>query len=174
MSKIYRKAQSVLVWLGEEHHSRRNVLRTIRLINTHIDRASRAAYLTDRATEVTVARAFDAFCGDESVPGRAFATACKFPPDGLVQWAADLWAPLVGAEDEQKATRSAAGRPLYHSTIDSGCEDIRDRIFALLGIAKEVALERGLTVDYRKDKEETFISLVAWAGTGAIAICFRI
>jgi hypothetical protein len=63
---------------------------------------------------------------------------------------------------------------LYDRYKESGCEDRRDCIFALLGIAKEVALERGFIVDYQKNMEETFVSLIAWGGTGAIAESSRI
>lgn len=200
MSQIYRKAQSVLVWLGEEHHNSSSTLRTIRSISTCTDSASRAAYLMKRATvwkgladlskrrywtriwivqEITVARDVVLFCGGETIPWPALATACKFPPDQLTPWASDLWAPLAGEDNEHQTMRRAAGHELYHSTMyglvrsqrrwpiyvdsfeilserykESECEDSRDRIFALLGIAKVVALERGFTVDYRKNMEK--------------------
>ena len=220
MAQIYRKAQSVLVWLGEEYHNSSSTLRTIRSLSTCTDSASRAAYLMDRellwqalanltkrrywtriwiVQEITVAREIMVFCGGETIPWPALGTACRFPPDQLTPWASDLWAQPAGGDTEQQKKRRAAGRELYHSTmyglfrsqrrwpthVDSfktlyelykwsGCEDSRDRIFALLGVAKEVSFEHGFTVDYRKNKEETFISLVAWGGTGAIAVYSRI
>ena len=215
MSQIYRKAQSVLVWLGEENHNSGSTLCTIRSISTCTDGASRAAYLAERVTvwkglidlskrrywtriwivqEITVARRVELFCGGEIIPWLALALACKFPPDQLTPWAADLWAPLAQGDNECQKIRRAAGRELYHSTMyglvrsqrrwpiyvdsfenlserykESGCEDSRDRIFALLGIAREVVLRRGFAVDYQNDMEQTFISLIAWGGTGAIA-----
>jgi hypothetical protein len=57
---------------------------------------------------------------------------------------------------------------LFEQYKDSQCEDVRDRVFALLGIAEEIALKRGFSVDYEKSVEETFITLVSWGGTGAI------
>jgi hypothetical protein len=63
---------------------------------------------------------------------------------------------------------------LYERYKDSGCEDGRDRIFALLGIATEVAFERGYTAEYHKTKEDTFVSLVAWGGKGAVKMNCRI
>jgi hypothetical protein len=59
---------------------------------------------------------------------------------------------------------------LFEQYKDSQCEDVRDRVFALLRIAEEVALKRGFSVDYEKNVEETFITLVSWGGTGAIQI----
>ncbi|RSL68054.1 hypothetical protein CEP54_002941 [Fusarium duplospermum] len=49
MNRIYRKAQSVLVWLGEARDNSDFTLRTIRLRSTCTDSA-RAAYLGDRPT----------------------------------------------------------------------------------------------------------------------------
>ena len=136
--------------------------------------------------EITVARDLELFCGGETIPWPAFTTACKFPPDQLPPWASDLWAPLAEGDNEQQKMRRAAVRELYRSPMyglvrsqrrwpiyvdsfetlsmrykESECHDSRDRIFALLGIAKEVVLGRGFTVDYQKNMEETFIFLVA-------------
>ena len=220
MSQIYRKAHSVLVWLGEESRDSSSTIRILRIISTCQDAVSRASHLTRRAEiwkalahltkrrywtriwivqEVTVAKTAVLFCGDEHIPWQVFATACKFPPDQLTPWASDLWAPLPGGQPEQQIERRAAGREVYRSIMYgllrsqrrwpiyadsftdlliryeySGCEDDRDRIFALLNIAKELALDRSITVDYRKDMEEIFFSLVAWEGTGSIAIHSRL
>lgn len=220
MSQIYRRAQSVLVWLGEDHQNSSVTLNTIRSISTYTDAVTRAPYLTDRVMiwkglidlsrrrywtriwivqEITVGRGIELLCGGEIVPWSAFASACKFPPDLFTSWASDLWAPPGNGDYETQRMRTAAGRELYRSTMyglirsqsrwpiyvdpfealyerykGSGCQDNRDRIFALLGIASEVALQRGFNVDYEKNMEDTFISLVAWEGTGTIEIHSRI
>lgn len=220
MSQIYRTAETVLVWLGEEQHNSSHVLRTIRSISICTDRASRAAYLTGRATlwkaladlskqrywsriwivqEITVARSIEVYCGSEKIAWPLLTTACKFPPDQVTSCASDLRTPLDGGGHEHQVMRRAAGRELNHSTMyriirsqrrwprfvdsfetlyelykESGCQDDRDRIFALLAIAKEVVLNHNLTADYNADMEETFISVVAWAGRGAVKIHSRI
>jgi hypothetical protein len=220
MSQIYRKANVVLVWLGERSQNSSGTLSAIHMISTCMNSSSRLPYLAGRekvwdglvelsqrrywtriwiVQEITVARELELFCGDEKVAWRAFATACKFPPDQLTQWASELWAPLTGANGGQKMARSAAGRELYHSTmyqlmrsqrrwpsyVDtfktlseryeySGCEDIRERVFALLSVSREVVLKRGITVDYQKNTEETFFSLIAWGGSGPISVYSRI
>ncbi|EEU40601.1 uncharacterized protein NECHADRAFT_75911 [Fusarium vanettenii 77-13-4] len=224
MNQIYRKAQSVLVWLGEARDNSDMTLRTIRILSTCNDNASRAAYSADRATvwqgivnlskrrywtriwivqEITVARDVEIFCGSEVVPWSTFAAACKSPPHHVTAWTSDLWAPLaedkgVGQNGEQ-TKRHCATSELFHSTMyglirsqrrwpthresfatlyqrykDSGCEDGRDRIFALLGIATEVTFERGYNAEYHRTKEETFFSLVAWGGKGAVKLNSRI
>lgn len=149
--------------------------------------------------EVTIARNLELFCGTEKVSWRSFVTACEFPPRHPKSWSADLWAPLAEGDNDQQVIRRTAGRQLHHSTMygliraqrrwpvmldsfevlgkrytTSGCQDIRDRVFALLGIAREVVLQRPFAVDYEKNVEETFIALVAWAGTGCIAMNSRI
>ncbi|KAI8689479.1 HET domain-containing protein [Fusarium sp. Ph1] len=224
MNQIYRKAQSVLVWLGEARENSHITLRTIHLLSTCTDNASRAAYLTDRATvwqgladlskrrywtriwivqEITVARDAENFCGSEVILWSTFAAACKSPPHHLTAWGSDLWAPLAEdkavGDDGKQTKRRYTTSELFHSTMyglicsqrrwptqmesfatlyerykDSGCEDGRDRIFALLGIATEVAFERGYTVEYHMTKEDTFVSLVAWGGKGAVKINCRI
>lgn len=148
-----------------------------------------------------MARDLELFCGDEKVPWSAFATACKFPPDQLTSWASRLWIPLAVGDDEKQTMRRSAGHEVHHSIMyglirsqrrwpifieslttlsmrykRSGCEDSRDRIFALLSIAKEsmVRGNGGFKVDYQKDMEQTFISIVAWAGTGPIPIASRV
>lgn len=222
MSRIYRRAQRVLVWLGDAPRgdSACSTLHAVRELSSCTDLVSQAALLERRALiwqglaalsrkrywhrvwivqEITVARAVLVFCGGESLDLQTLGTACKFPPDQLTPWATHLWSPLRDANSAQRSQRSAAGRELHHSimyglcraqrrwptSIDSfetlsaryrqsGCADERDRVFALLGIAKEIALERGFVADYRKSVEETFIALVAWGGTGPVAVHARI
>ncbi|KAI1136884.1 heterokaryon incompatibility protein-domain-containing protein [Hypoxylon sp. FL0543] len=216
MAQIYRKAHSVLVWLGEDREDSNATLRTIRLVSTCADRESRSAHLAERQVvwqglrqlsrrrywtriwivqEITVARDAQLFCGEEAVPWTAFATACKFRPEEVIPWRSELWAPFPEAENEKETIRRDAAREIRHSNMyglvrsqkrwpqhvecfedlytrysEFGCEDSRDRFFALFGIAKEVVLQRGFSVDYRKDNMETFVSLVGWAAGGAIKI----
>ncbi|KAI1374543.1 heterokaryon incompatibility protein-domain-containing protein [Hypoxylon crocopeplum] len=216
MAQIYRKAHSVLVWLGEDSEDSNITLRTIRLVSTCADRESRSAYLEERqivwqgltqlsrrrywtriwiVQEITVARDAQLFCGEEMVPWTAFAAACKFRPEEVIPWRSELWAPFPDVESEKQTIRLDTSRKIYRSAMyglirsqkrwpqhvepfedlytryrEFGCEDSRDRFFALFGIAKEVVLQRGFSVDYRKDNLETFISLVSWAVGGAIKI----
>ncbi|PMD33271.1 hypothetical protein L207DRAFT_557891 [Hyaloscypha variabilis F] len=200
MFQIYRKAHSVLVWLGEESHDSNKTLRTIHVLSRTKERDSRLAHMTERSTlwqglealsrrkywtriwivqEITVARRLELFCGDEKVPWSTFASACTFPPD--------LWTPW------EQIMRRSAGKWLHHSTMyglirsqkrwpmeiesletlstrykKSECEDRRDKIFALFSIASEVRHGHIFNVDYTKDIEGTFISLVAWAISGPL------
>ncbi|KIM93138.1 hypothetical protein OIDMADRAFT_173399 [Oidiodendron maius Zn] len=220
MSQIYRRAHMVLVWLGEENYNSNLAIRTVQSLSICTDSSSRDKYLKEReqvwkglaelsrrrywtriwiVQEITVARELELLCGGEKATWKAFATACKFPPDQLTPWATDLWAPLTGANDVRKKARAAAGRELYYSKMyrlirsqrrwpsyidtfevlsaryeESGCEDVRDRIFALLAVSREVALGRGITVDYRNNMEETFFSLVVWGSMGPISIYSRL
>ncbi|RSL87593.1 hypothetical protein CEP51_002140 [Fusarium floridanum] len=232
MNRIYRKAQSVLVWLGEARENSDFTLRTIRLLSTCTDKESRAAYLGDRPTvwqglvdlskrrywtriwivqEITVARNAELFCGSEVIPWSTFASACRPTLYHDTLWSQDLWTRLAGHEvvgdDDKKTKMICATNELYWSTMnrlhsstmtglirsqrrwpsdkesfmtlyerykDSGCEDGRDRIFALLGISTEVTSKCGYTADYLKSKEETFFSLVAWAGKGAVKMDSRL
>jgi len=50
----------------------------------------------------------------------------------------------------------------------SECEDRRDKIFALFSITSEVRDGHLFNVDYTKDIEETFISVVKWAALGPL------
>jgi hypothetical protein len=220
MFQIYRKAHSVLVWLGEENHDSSRTLQTISLLSHCKEWALRQAYLTERAAlwqgllalsrrrywtriwivqEITVARRLELLCGGEKVPWSTFARACTFPPDLWTPWSYDLWTPLGVADEQQQIMRRSAGREVRHSTMcglirsqkcwpmeiesletlskrykKSECEDRRDKIFALFSIAKEVNPDRPFTVDYTKDIEETFISLVAWVASGPIWMGFII
>lgn len=220
MSKIYRKAHSVLVWLGEEDQYSQITLRSIGLISSFKQDALRQPHFTERAKiwqglvdlsrrrywtriwivqEVTVAQDIQLFCGNETVPWSAFATACKFPPDQSAPWAAELWTPLTVEVDGKQRLRRSWGREIHHSTMyglirsqkrwpkfvesfetlslryqDSGCEDPRDRVFALLSISKEVLLERVFSADYALSMEDTFLSLMAWGATGPVKIDSRI
>jgi hypothetical protein len=123
MSQIYRKAHSVLVWLGEENHNSGFILQALRAISTCKDTEARATYLADRAVlwqalvhltrrkywtrmwivqEITVARSIEVFCGSQMIPWSVFATACKFPPDQLTIWASEFWGPLNRGDDDVK------------------------------------------------------------------------
>ncbi|KIW19179.1 hypothetical protein PV08_03473 [Exophiala spinifera] len=149
--------------------------------------------------ELTVAVDAVVHCGADSVPLSMLAAACKFPPDQLTIWASKLWQLPASTNRRTAEARRLAGRQLHHSTmyslfraqrrwpghidsfavlstryIDSQCEDDRDRVFALLGIAKEVVLNYGFTADYEKDMEETFFALVAWGGSGPVAVHSRL
>jgi hypothetical protein len=113
MSQIYRKAKSVLLWLGEDDYNCGHLLRTLRSISDCKKNASRSTCSTERASilkalvhvsrrrywtriwiiqELTVARDIEIFCGGEKAPWPVFATACKFPPDIATSWASRLWA----------------------------------------------------------------------------------
>jgi hypothetical protein len=214
MFQIYRKAHSVLVWLGEESHDSNKTLRTIHVLSRTKERDSRLAHMTERSTlwqglealsrrkywtriwivqEITVARRLELFCGDEKVPWSTFALACTFPPDLWTPWAYDIWTPLGITDEQEQIMRRSAGKWLHHSTMyglirsqkrwpmeiesletlstrykKSECEDRRDKIFALFSIASEVRHGHIFNVDYTKDIEGTFISLVAWATSGPL------
>ncbi|KAF8854691.1 hypothetical protein BDZ45DRAFT_693214 [Acephala macrosclerotiorum] len=120
--------------------------------------------------------------------------------DRLTPWATDLWAPFPrGTAKRRNNLRRIAGRELHHNVMyghvrsqkrwpilvdsfeilsqryeDSGCEDSRDLIFALLSISKEVVLGRGITVDCQKNMKDTLFALLARGGTGPIALNSRI
>ena len=133
MSQIYRNASVVCVWLGEGSQESKSTLSTIHMISTCMKTSSTSPYLARRekvwsglvelshrsywTQEVTVAQELELFCGSEKVAWEAFAIACKFPPDKLTPWASELWAPLTGANNDQKMTRSAAGRALSRPRI---------------------------------------------------------
>jgi hypothetical protein len=220
MSQIYRHAKVVYVWIGEQDSTSCETLSTIRSISTDTEPRMKAhcrknplkiwtglASISQRAywtriwivQEMTVAREVEVFCGPESVDLKALAVACKFPPDQLTPWAAELWQLPPGAGTQLQEARRAAGRILHYSTMynlfrsqrrwpshvdsfktlsdqykTSNCEDSRDRVFALLAISREVILSHGFTVDYTKNMEETFLSLIAWAGSGPVAAFARL
>ncbi|KAH8889207.1 HET-domain-containing protein [Thozetella sp. PMI_491] len=143
--------------------------------------------------EITLARDLSVFCGEEAIPWQIFASACQYPPDLYTLWACELWKHPDRDDLTKQTVRRGVGRELNHSTMytlirsqrrwpfsmdsfedlyerykESGCQDGRDRIFALLGLAREVTLQRRFIPDYRKTREDTFISLIQWAGAGSI------